>query len=228
MARLHPCSRPRGILSRAVRPVVPFTPEETVPVNPYVQFGLAMCLVIGLSMAGTAYLAAVFNRKAKADMEARLGPLAEAIGGEADIGEATVKGRYGDALAFGRVATAPGGFGRLFHAELVDAAGGEKWEWSNLPVKGAPEPKRTFEGDPALRERLGLDWDALAEVVPDATKQRWGWIYDPEAGMVRLTREMRTRVDIPDPGQFTTQLAVLQRIGEANRRAQSDGTPTDA
>ncbi|MGI9254635.1 MAG: hypothetical protein ACR2J8_12895 [Thermomicrobiales bacterium] len=194
--------------------------------NPYVQFGIAMCGVVGISLAGTGYLAAHFNRKAKADMQARLGPLAEAIGGEADIEEATVTGRYRDAIAFGRVSTAPGGFGRLFHVELVDSAGGSKWEWSNLPIKGEPEPKRTFDGDPALQDRLGLDWDALAAVVPDAKKQRWGWIYDPEAGMVRLTREMRTRIDIPDADQFTSQLAVLAGIGEANRRAQhAPGSP---
>ncbi len=188
--------------------------------NPYLQFGLAMCLVVGLSLAGTAWLAAHFNKKAKADMTERLEPLAAAIGGEADVEEATVKGRWGDALAFGRVANAPGGFGRLFHAELVDAAGGEKWEWSNLPEKGQPEPKRFFDGDPDLERRLGLDWEALATVVPEAKRQRWGWVYDPDAGMVRLTREMRTRIDIPNAEEFSAQLRTLAEIGLANRRAQ--------
>jgi len=189
-------------------------------VNPYVQFALAMCLVVGLSLAGTAYLAAMFNRKAKADLRERLEPLAAAIAGEVDLDEAMVKGRHVDALAFGRVANAQGGFGRLFHVELVDAAGGERWEWSNLPVKGQPEPTRTFEGDPALRERLGLDFDALAAVVPEAKAQRWGFAYDPEAGMVRLSRAMRTRADIPDAAQFVAQLDALVTIGDANRRAQ--------
>ncbi len=191
--------------------------------NPYVQFGLAMCLVVGIALGRTAWLAAIFNRKAKQDMQARLDPIAAVISGKADVEEAQVTGRYGDAIAIGRAANAPGGFGRLFHAELVDSAGGSRWEWSSLPVKGEPEPKRTFEGDPALEDRLGLDWDALAAVVPDVKNQRWGWIYDPDAGMVRLTREMRGRNDIPDPAQFTAQLAALQRIGEANRRAQTEG-----
>ena len=190
--------------------------------NPYVQFALAMCLVIGLSLAGTAYLAATFNRKAKADLRARLEPLAAAIGGGVDLEEATVEGRHGEALAFGRVANAQGGFGRLFHVELVDAAGGERWEWSNLPEKGQPEPKRVFQGDPALRGRLGLDFEALAAAVPEAKTQRWGFAYDPEAGMVRLSRAMRTRADIPDAARFVAQLDALAEIGAANRRAQGE------
>ncbi|MBA3414952.1 MAG: hypothetical protein H0U10_07000 [Chloroflexia bacterium] len=193
--------------------------------NPYLQFALAMCLVVGLSLAGTAYLAATFNRKAKEDLRARLEPLAAAIGGEVGLDEATVKGRHGDALAFGRVANAQGGFGRLFHVELVDAAGGERWEWSNLPEKGQPEPKRVFEGDPALRERLGLDFDALAGVVPEAKAQRWGFSYDPEAGMVRLSRAMRNRADIPEAARFVAQLDTLAEIGAANRRAQAAASP---
>jgi hypothetical protein len=192
-------------------------------VNPYVQFALAMCLVVGLSLAGTAYLAATFNRKAKEDLRARLEPLAAAIGGEVDLDNATVRGRHGDALAFGRVANAQGGFGRLFHVELVDAAGGERWEWSNLPEKGQPEPKRTFEGDPVLRDRLGLDFEALATVVPEAATQRWGFSYDPEAGMVRLSRAMRNRADIPEAAPFVAQLDALAEIGVANRRAQGAG-----
>ncbi len=60
-------------------------------------------------------------------------------------------------------------------------------------------------------------------MVPDDRAQRFGFLYDPAAGMIRLTREMRTRLDIPDAETFTRQLETLQRIGEANRRAQSPG-----
>ncbi|MFM9105835.1 MAG: hypothetical protein ACKOWF_03970 [Chloroflexota bacterium] len=196
--------------------------------NPYLQFGLAMCLLVGLALGGTAWLAAMFNRKAKADLQARLEPIAAAIGGTPDVEEARVEGRYDGAIAFGRAANAPGGFGRLFHVELVDSAGGSRWEWSSLPVKGQPEPTRSFDGGDDLERRLGLDWNALAAVVPDASRQRWGWIYDPDAGMVRLTREMRGRGDIPDPAQFTAQLEALRRIGEANRRAQQVAAPPAA
>lgn len=194
--------------------------------NPYVQFGLAMCLVVGISLAGTAFLAATFNRKAKADMTQRLAPLAEAINGTADIDEALVEGRFGDQLAFGRAENAPGGFGRLFHVELVDSAGGERWEWSHLPVKKEPIPKRVFEGGPDLEARLNLDWDALSAVVPDAANQRYGFIYDPDQGLVRLTREMRGRVDIPGAELFIAQLTTLKAIGDANRRAQSEVGPS--
>ena len=188
--------------------------------NPYLATAIAMCVIVLLSLAATAYLAAVFNRRAKSDLQERLDPLAAAIGGTADVEEARVEGRYQGQIAIGRVANAPGGFGRLFHIELVDSAGGEGWEWSSLPQKKLPDPVRAFEGDPALRERLGIDFEAEATVVPEDRAQRFGFIYDPAAGMMRLTREMRTRLDIPDAESFTRQLEALRRMGEANRRAQ--------
>lgn len=194
--------------------------------DPYLATAIAMCGIVLFSLAGTAWLAAMFNRRAKADLQQRLEPLAAAIDGEADLEEARVEGRYQGQIAIGRMANAPGGFGRLFHVELVDAAGGEGWEWSSLPQKKLPDPVRTFEGDPALQERLGIDFAAeAAAVVPEDRTQRFGFIYDPAAGMIRLTRDMRTRLDIPDAESFTRQLAALHRLGEANRQAQgvSDG-----
>jgi hypothetical protein len=195
-------------------------PEVASNVSPYLQTALAMCVIVLLSLAGTAYLAMMLNRRAKADLLERLTPLAEAIDGTVDVDEARVEGRYQGQIAVARVANAPGGFGRLFHVELVDSAGGEGWEWSSLVEKKQPEPVRTFEGDAALRERLGIDFEEIATVVPDNRAQRFGFLYDPAAGMVRLTREMRSRLDIPDAETFTRQLAALQRLGEANRHAQ--------
>ena len=136
------------------------------------------------------------------------------------IEEARLEGRYNGQIAIGRVSNAPGGFGRLFHVELVDSAGGEKWEWSSLPQKKPPALIRTFEGGPALEERLGIDFPEVAKVVPNDEQERFGFLYDPDAGMMRLTREMRTRLDIPDAETFLRQLATLQELGEANRRAQ--------
>lgn len=195
--------------------------KVSLTVNPYLATAIAMCVIVLLSLAGTAYLAAVFNRRAKSDLRERLEPLAAAIDGAADVEEARVEGRYRGQIAIARVANAPGGFGRLFHVELVDAAGGEGWEWSSLPDKKLPEPVRSFEGDPALYERLEIDFAAEAAVVPDDHGQRFGFLYDPAAGMIRLSREMRTRLDIPDAESFTRQLETLYRLGEANRRAQS-------
>ncbi len=60
--------------------------------NAYAQFGLAMCLLVGIALAGTAWLAAHFNRKAKQDVMARLGPLAAAIDGDVDLEDAVVRG----------------------------------------------------------------------------------------------------------------------------------------
>jgi hypothetical protein len=189
--------------------------------NPYLATAIAMCAIVVLSLAGTAYLAAVMNRRAKEDLLARLEPLAAVIDGAPDIDEARVEGRYDGQIAIGRVANAPGGFGRLFHVELVDAAGGQGWEWSSLPEKKRPDPVRTFEGDAALRDRLAVDFEEVATVVPEDRAQRFGFLYDPEAGMVRLTREMRTRLDIPNAETFRAQLDTLRLLGEANRRAQT-------
>jgi hypothetical protein len=196
--------------------------EGQPSVNPYLATTIAMCVIVLLSLAGTAYLAAVFNRRAKADLQTRLEPLAAAIDGVADVEEARVEGRFRGQIAIGRVANAPGGFGRLFHVELVDSAGGVSWEWSSLPDKKGSGLTRTFEGNPAVKERLlsWIDFEEAATVVPDDRAQRFGFLYDPAAGMIRLTREMRTRLDIPDAEMFIRQLEALQRMGEANRHAQ--------
>jgi hypothetical protein len=208
---------PRDVISR----------EDQPSVNPYLATAIAMCVIVLLSLAGTAYLAAAFNQRAKSDLLSRLEPLAAAIDGGADVEEARVEGRFRGQIAIGRVANAPGGFGRLFHVELVDSAGGVPWEWSSLPdKKGLVGLTRTFDGDPEVKERLlsQIDFEEAATVVPDDRAQRFGFLYDPAAGMIRLTREMRTRLDIPDADTFTRQLETLHRIGEANRRAQgADG-----
>ena len=88
---------------------------------------------------------------------------------------------------------------------------------------------RTFEGDPALKERFlsGSTSRRRRPCVPDDRAQRFGFLYDPAAGMIRLTREMRTRLDIPDAETFTRQLETLHRIGEANRRAQERPAVSD-
>lgn len=190
--------------------------------NPYLATGLAMCVIVAVSLALTAYLAVAFNRRAKADLDAALQPLAEAIDGTVDLERGMVSGRYEGDLAFGTVATGAGGIGRVFHTDIIDAAGGVGWEWSSLPSKRPQEePTRTFESsDPSLEARLDLDWDDLATRVSPTGRDRFGFIYDPVAGHVRLTRAMATRRDIPEVATFLTQLETLRTIGRVNRRTQ--------
>jgi len=195
--------------------------------NPYVSATLAMCGVLALSLAGTAYLAVAFNRRAKTDLAAALGPLAEAIGGQVDLDSAAVSGRHLGELVAGQVANGPGGIGRLFHVDVIDAAGGARWEWSSLPSKEREAaPIRSFESDdPGLEERLNQDWAALAETVPGAAQARFGFLYEPGPGHLRLSRAMRSRNDIPDAPTFLRQIDALVGIGRANRRAQGAPLP---
>ena len=67
--------------------------------NPYLSFSIAMCAVVIIALAGTAYLAAYFNRRSKNDMQAALEPLAQVIDGEIDVEEGLVKGRSSKAPA---------------------------------------------------------------------------------------------------------------------------------
>ena len=188
--------------------------------NPYLATAIAMCVIVALSLAATAYLAMAFNRRAKADLATALEPLARAIDGEMNLDDAVVKGRHAGHIAYGRVATAKGGIGRLFHVEIVDAAGVQGWEWSSLPPKGGGEPERVFEGGADLEQRLGVDWLDLSATVPNADRERYGFAYDPAPGTLRLTRAMRSRRDTPDAETFLAQLDALVRLGRANRRAQ--------
>jgi len=193
-------------------------------VNPYVATALAMCLIVALSLAGTAYLAVLFNRRAKEDLVRALTPLAEAIDGEISLDDAQVSGRFDGDIVFGRMASGQGGIGRLFHVDRIDAAGGTAWEWSSLPSKDKSlPPARHFESsDSTLENKLALDWLVLASVVANADHDRFGFIYDPGAGHVRFTRAMHSRRDIPTPDVFLGQLAALGTIANANRRAQTE------
>jgi len=187
-------------------------------VNPYVATALAMCAIVLISLAGTAWLAAHFNRKAKADLRLKLEPLAEAIGGELELEEATVSGRYRGQLSEGRMANATDGPGRVFFARVIDAAGGVKWRWTISAPKLPTDPREvSFEcGDATACARIEADLPSLAQPLVEMP----GWTrveYDPEAGHLRLTKPMRTRHDIPDRDRFVAQLDALIAIGEFNR-----------
>lgn len=192
--------------------------------NPYVSFALAMCVIVFLALVGTAYLAVVFNRRAKRDLDAALTPLAAVIDGEVDLDEALVKGRYQGHLAEGQMATSFAGPGRVFHTWIIDGAGGAGWQWTLAkPKQPGDTPERTFTSDdPALEGRLG---PALNDVLtPLATGVTWEQFdYDPASGYIRRTVPMQTRRDLPHADQFTRQLDTLVEIANLNRQVQHPG-----
>jgi len=191
-------------------------------VNPYLSAGLAMCAVLFVALAGTAYLAVFFNKRAKADMKTALDPLAAVIDGHVDIEEAEIVGTYDGTIARARVTGTEGGAGRVFQIEVIDAAGGERWRYRSIAHRDDPQPTSEFDSDnqalkSELADRFELD---LLSTVADPTKH-WLWIeYTPESGVIRLTLPMQTRRDIPDADAFTRQLAYVRATGDRNRALQ--------
>lgn len=189
--------------------------------NPYVSFALAMCIIIFLALAGTAYMAVYFNRRAKADLAAALAPLAEIVEGTADVEEARVTGRYRGHIAEGRVRQTPGGMGRVFQALVIDGAGGSKWTWTMTRSKNpSGQDTATFEGaSPALQDRVaGLLRELAAH---PSLAQTWLKVeYDPAPGHILLTKPMRTRRDLPSAASFQAYLEALVGIADANRAVQ--------
>ena len=189
--------------------------------NPYLSVSIAMCVIVLLALAGTAYMAVFFNRRAKADLEAALVPLSEVIGGETNVEEAFVNGRFSGHIAEGRVAQLAGGMGRVFHTSVIDGAGGGKWTWtvSRSKESGGPD---TFDyegpvGD--VRTRLL----PAVQVVAAEPSLAGGWLrveYDPGPGHVRLTKSMRTRRDLPTADAFRRYLERLVTVADENRAVQ--------
>lgn len=192
--------------------------------NPYVATGLAMCLVIFIALAGTAYLAVYFTRRAKADLERLLVPLAESISGEVDVEEAEVQGKWSGTIAQGRMASAAAGTVRLWQSDIIDAAAGAGWNY----VYSRPNPKKKnpdAEIDIVTESASVRAWletwtvDDLAPIRPEATD----WVqveYSPEAGFIRIARPMHGRNDIPSPESFAADLGFAERIGDRNRALQ--------
>lgn len=190
--------------------------------NPYVLTGLAMCMIIVIALAGTSYLAVYFTRRAKADLERLLVPLADVVDGEADIDEADVKGTWQGNLVMARMANAAAGTVRLFQIDMIDAAGGTGWNFVySRPRKNHPEPEIEFVSErPDLQQHLTrLDLTAMAPLHID--ERDWLQVeYNPEAGHVRLARPMNGRNDIPSPERFRADLDYLIGMCEQNRAIQ--------
>lgn len=192
--------------------------------NPYVATGLAMCLVILVALIGTGYLAVYFTRRAKADLERLLVPLAERIDGEADVEEAEVKGRWNRTIVMGRMARAAAGTVTLWQSDLIDSAAGTSWNY----VYSRPNPKKKVpeaeidivtESEPI---RAWLETWTLEDLTP-IRPQETDWVqveYLAEAGTIRIARPMHGRNDIPSPDLFVRDLEYAETIGDRNRTIQ--------
>lgn len=189
--------------------------------NPYLSFSIAMCAVVIIALAGTAYLAVYFNRRSKNDMSASLAPLAEVIDGEIDLEEGLVKGRFLGQLAEGQVSTMPGGMARVFLASIVESAGGQAWEWTLTRSKepGGPDESRFKDDVPGVTDRIEPLLIPLKD-DPDLAGIWYRIEYDPKSGLLKMTRPMRVRRDIPGPDAFTRYLDVLIAAAAENRAAQ--------
>lgn len=189
--------------------------------NPYVSFSIAMCGVVFLALAGTAYLSIYFNRRAKADMQHALEPLAQVIDGEVDLDEGRVRGRYSGQIAEGAVTNMPGGMSRVFVISIVEAAGGEPWKWMVTRSKepGGPDEADFVESVPGVTERLKPLLEPLAG-DPDLAGIWYRVEYVPSSGILTLTRPMRVRRDIPSAEAFQQHLDVLVAAAVENRAAQ--------
>jgi hypothetical protein len=185
-----------------------------------------MCGVVFLALAATAYMAVYFTRKAKADLQQALAPLAVLLGGDADVEEAQVSGRHAGKLAFGRMAHAEGGPVRVFQTELIDAAGGDKWLYVAYPARGTTEFRP--EDSPMYDWLTTLHREDLATEL-GVTSDWFQLDYSPEGGYMRLTTPMSTRKDIPTESVFGNQLEVLVRLSDENRALQEGSvTVTDS
>lgn len=186
-------------------------------VNPYVTTALAMCLIVLIALAGTAYLAVYFNRRGKADLQAALAPLAAEIGGTVNLDQAEVSGRHGRWLVYGRMANASEGPGRVFQVEVVDAAGGEGWRYTSNPPRGERPRTVEFTGGDELRAAVEPIIDAGARSVLDPERERFRVEYSAEKGTVQLVRAMQTRRDIPPADTFSREVDMLTEVAAANR-----------
>lgn len=189
--------------------------------NPYVSFSIAMCAVVVVALAGTAYLAAYFNRRSKSDMEAALRPLAEVIDGEMEVEDGRIDGRYQGQLVEGKVATMPGGMSRIFLTSVVDGAGGLPWDWTLTRSKepGGPDEARFKAEIPGVTDRIEPILVPLKD-DPDLSGIWFRVDYDPSSGIIKMTRPMRVRRDIPGAAAFTRFLDTLIAAASENRAAQ--------
>ncbi|MGH2533901.1 MAG: hypothetical protein ACRDJW_16550 [Thermomicrobiales bacterium] len=193
--------------------------------NPYLAAGLAMCAIVIVALALTAYMAMIFNRRAKVDLERALTPLAAVIDGEMDLDDAKVTGRFRGQIAEGWMSASLTNPGRVFHTSVIDATGGAKWTWTYArPRKASDSAEAQFDSaDDKLETAFFPEIDPL--LLPVREGAPWTVVeYDPDPGHIRLTRPMQTRRDLPSVGQFEADLNALIAIAGLNRAVQFDET----
>ena len=189
--------------------------------NPYLAATIAMCLITLISLAITAYLAVFFNRRAKADLQAALLPLAEVVTGDLDLDAAEVRGRYGEYLAFARMTKAQEGLGREFQTEIIDAAGGDDWHYKSAVADADSLPHVIFTcNELTLRAQIDPYLAKISRSGIDPRRERFSLAYSAASGHIRLVRPMRTRRDIPEASTLDCQLNFLVSLAEVNRIAQ--------
>ena len=197
--------------------------------NPYLATAIAMCAISLIAIILTAYLATHMNRKAKADLAARLQPLADLIGGELMAEEVTVRGRWQEHIAEGRMANALDGPGRVFFTRIIDSAGGISWTWTSSAPKNPDEPREVkfvCSGSPVCEQ---VEQGIAGRAEPFFAIPGWTRVeYDVEAGHVRLTKPMMTRNDIPGVEAFRQELETLVEIGSWNRTLMQPEPPVDS
>lgn len=182
-----------------------------------------MCLVILVATVGTAYLAVYFTRRAKADVQRMLTPLAELTDGEADVDEAEVNGKWKDTIVQGRMANAAAGTVTLWQSDLIDSAGGKTWNFVySRPnaKKERPEEIEIVTESSELRTWLET-W--TAEDITPIQPHETDWVqveYSPEGGYVRIARPIKGRNEIPTPEAFESDLNFAHGIGAENRQLQ--------
>jgi hypothetical protein len=171
-----------------------------------------------IAIVFTAMLAARMNRKGKADLAARLQPLADLIEGELEAEEVTVRGRWRGQIAEGRMANALDGPGRVFFTRIIDSAGGTSWTWTTSAPKIAGDPREIkFDCKDSPACAL-VEAEIEQRSIPFFALPGWTRVeYDAAAGHVRLTKPMLTRNDIPEVEPFRTSLDTLVDIGAWNR-----------
>ena len=183
-----------------------------------------MCLVILIALFGTGYLAVYFTRRAKADLERLLVPLAASIDGESDIDEAEVKGKFNGTIVEGRMAGAAAGTVTLWQTDLIDAAGGAAWNFVYSrpnPKKKNPEEEIEIVTESAPIRAWLETWTVHDLELIRPAETDWVQVeYNPEAGRIRVARPIHGRNGIPHPEAFGFDLVFAENVGKLNRARQ--------